>query len=87
VGAVLAASFARIFYRNAINTGLPVVECDTAGISDGDELLADMEGGVLRNLTRGTETPIKPLPAFMLKVLSDGGLAAHFVKYGTFDID
>jgi 3-isopropylmalate/(R)-2-methylmalate dehydratase small subunit len=46
-----------------------------------------MEGGVLRNLTRGTETPIKPLPAFMLKVLSDGGLAAHFVKYGTFDID
>jgi 3-isopropylmalate/(R)-2-methylmalate dehydratase small subunit len=87
VGAVLAASFARIFYRNAINTGLPVVECDTAGISDGDELLADMEGGVLRNLTRGTETPIKPLPAFMLKVLLDGGLAAHFVKYGTFDID
>jgi 3-isopropylmalate/(R)-2-methylmalate dehydratase small subunit len=87
VGAVLAASFARIFYRNAINTGLPVVECDTAGISDGDELLADMEGGVLRNLTRGTEIPIKPLPAFMLKVLSDGGLAAHFVKYGTFDID
>ncbi len=87
VGAVLAASFARIFYRNAINTGLPVVECDTAGISAGDELLADLEGGVLRNLTRGTETPIKPLPAFMLKVLSDGGLAAHFVKYGTFDID
>lgn len=87
VGAVLAASFARIFYRNAINTGLPVVECDTAGISAGDELLADLDGGVLRNLTRGTETPIKPLPPFMLKVLADGGLAAHFRKYGTFNID
>jgi 3-isopropylmalate/(R)-2-methylmalate dehydratase small subunit len=87
VGAVLAPSFARIFYRNAINTGLPVVECDTAGISAGDELVADLEGGVLRNLTRDTETPIKPLPPFMLKVLADGGLAAHFVKYGTFNID
>lgn len=87
VGAVLAPSFARIFYRNAINTGLPVVECDTAGIAAGDELVADLEGGVLRNLTRDTETPIKPLPPFMLKVLADGGLAAHFVKYGTFNID
>jgi 3-isopropylmalate/(R)-2-methylmalate dehydratase small subunit len=87
VGAVLAPSFARIFYRNAINTGLPVVECDTAGIAAGDELVADLEGGVLRNLTRDTETPIRPLPPFMLKVLADGGLAAHIVKYGTFNID
>jgi 3-isopropylmalate/(R)-2-methylmalate dehydratase small subunit len=87
VRAVLATSFARIFYRNAINTGLPVVECDTAGISAGDELLVDLDGGVLRNLTRRTETPIKPLPEFMLKVLADGGLAAHFGKYGTFNID
>ncbi len=87
VGAVLASSFARIFYRNAINTGLPAVECDTAGIVAGDELLLDMEGGVLKNLTRQTDTPIKPLPDFMLKVLADGGLAAHFGKYGTFNID
>jgi 3-isopropylmalate/(R)-2-methylmalate dehydratase small subunit len=87
VGAVLASSFARIFYRNAINTGLPAVECDTAGITAGDELLLDLEGGVLKNLTRQTDTPIKPLPDFMLKVLADGGLAAHFGKYGTFNID
>jgi 3-isopropylmalate/(R)-2-methylmalate dehydratase small subunit len=87
VGAVLAQSFARIFYRNAINTGLPVVECDTSGISDGDELLVDLESGILRNLTRQTETAIKPLPPFMLRVLRDGGLAAHFGKYGTFNID
>jgi 3-isopropylmalate/(R)-2-methylmalate dehydratase small subunit len=87
VAAVLATSFARIFYRNAINTGLPVVECDTAGISAGDELLVDLDGGILKNLTKQTDTPIKPLPDFMLKVLADGGLAAHFVKYGTFNID
>ncbi len=87
VGAVLAPSFARIFYRNAINTGLAVVECDTAEISPGDELIIDLENGILRNLTRQSDTPIKPLPAFMLKVLSDGGLAAHFRKYGAFNID
>ncbi len=87
VGAVLAPSFARIFYRNAINTGLPVVECDTAGIAAGDELLIDLENGVLKNLTRQADVPIKPLPAFMLKVLADGGLVAHFNKYGTFQID
>jgi 3-isopropylmalate/(R)-2-methylmalate dehydratase small subunit len=87
VGAVLAVSFARIFYRNAINTGLPVVECDTSGISAGDELFADLEGGTMRNLTKRTETPIKRLPDFMLKILADGGLAAHFGKYGTFNFD
>jgi 3-isopropylmalate/(R)-2-methylmalate dehydratase small subunit len=87
VGAVLAPSFARIFYRNAINTGLPVVECDTSGISPGDELAVDLEQGVLHNLTRQTDTAIKPLPPFMLGVLADGGLAAHFRKYGTFHFD
>jgi 3-isopropylmalate/(R)-2-methylmalate dehydratase small subunit len=84
VGAVLANSFARIFYRNAINTGLPVVVCDTSGIKAGDELQVDLEEGVLKNLTQGNEIPIQPLPPIMLKILSDGGLAAHFRKYGTF---
>jgi 3-isopropylmalate/(R)-2-methylmalate dehydratase small subunit len=87
VGAVLASSFARIFYRNAINTGLPVLECDTSQIAAGDQLVVDLEQGILKNMTQRTETPIKPLPAFMLKVLSDGGLAAHFCKYGTFNMD
>ncbi len=87
VSAVLASSFARIFYRNAINTGLAVVECDTSGIESGDELLVDLEKGVLRNLTREKEIAIKPLPSFMLKVLADGGLVAHFRKYGTFNLD
>ncbi|HHY41161.1 MAG TPA: 3-isopropylmalate dehydratase small subunit [Syntrophaceticus sp.] len=87
VGAVLAQSFARIFYRNAINTGLPVVICDTSLIESGDELLVDLEKGLLQNLTKGIEVPIKPLPSVMLKILSDGGLAEHFRKYGTFHLE
>ncbi|MDR9757213.1 MAG: 3-isopropylmalate dehydratase small subunit [Thermoanaerobacterales bacterium] len=86
VGAVLAQSFARIFYRNAINTGLPVVVCDTSLIESGDELVVDLEKGLLQNLTKGKEIPIKPLPSVMLKILSDGGLAEHFRKYGTFHL-
>lgn len=87
IGAVLAVSFARIFYRNAINTGLPVIECDTSGIESGDQLLVDLEKGFIKNLTKGTEISIKPLPPFMLKVLADGGLAPHFLKYGTFNLE
>ncbi|HAA90711.1 MAG: 3-isopropylmalate dehydratase small subunit [Thermoanaerobacterales bacterium 50_218] len=87
VGAVLARSFARIFYRNAINTGLPVVECDTSEIDPGDELLLDLEKGILKNLTKQKEIPVKALPPFMLKILRDGGLVAHFRKYGTFKLD
>ncbi len=82
--AVIAKSFARIFYRNAINTGLPVVECDTDGIDEGDELSLDMDAGVLKDLTKGTEIPFAPLPPVMAKLLEDGGLAAHFRKNGGF---
>jgi len=87
VAAVLAKSFARIFYRNAINTGLPVVECDTDGIDPGDELAVDLSVGVITNRTKGTTIPVKPLPAVMIKILNDGGLAAHFRKYGGFNLD
>ena len=87
VGAVLARSFARIFYRNAINTGLPVVECDTAQIEAGDELSIDLEAGVINNRSKGTLIPVKPLPAVMIKILKDGGLAPHFRKHGGFNFD
>lgn len=86
VGAVLAKSFARIFYRNAINTGLPVVECDTDQIDPGDELFVDLAAGVITNRTKGSTIPIKPLPEVMIKILNDGGLAAHFRKYGGFNL-
>lgn len=84
--AVLAKSFARIFYRNAINTGLPVVECDTDLIGEGDELAVDLEAGVVRNLTTGTEIPFAPLPPVMAQLLADGGLVEHFKKHGGFDL-
>lgn len=85
VGAVLAKSFARIFYRNAINTGLPVVECDTDQIDEGDEITVDLTAGIITNKTKNTTIPIKPLPGVMIKILNDGGLAEHFKKYGGFN--
>ena len=84
--AVLAKGFARIFYRNAINTGLPVVECDTDRIDDGDRLELDLVGGVLRNVTKETDIEIKPLPAVMARLLEDGGLVEHFQKHGGFGL-
>jgi len=87
ISAVIAKSFARIFYRNCINTGLPLVECDTDQIDAGDELEVDLQGGVLRNLTKGIDIPITPLPPVMLKILSEGGLVEHFKKYGGFNLD
>lgn len=86
VSAVLAKSFARIFYRNAINTGLPVVECDTDSIRAGDRIIVDLERGEVQNLSRGLVVPIKPLPKVMLQILGEGGLARHFQKHGGFAI-
>ena len=82
--AVLAKSFARIFYRNAINTGLPVVECDTDLIDAGDVLELDLTAGVLRDVTKGTDIPFPPLPPVMAQLLADGGLVEHFKKHGGF---
>ena len=84
--AVIAKTFARIFYRNAINTGLPVIECDTDLIDDGDELSVELESGVVKNLTKGTEIEFPPLPPVMAQLLADGGLAEHFKKHGGFNL-
>jgi 3-isopropylmalate/(R)-2-methylmalate dehydratase small subunit len=86
MSAVLAQGFARIFFRNAINVGLPVVECDTRTIDTGDLLEVDLAGGTVWNLTKGTETQVAPLPAVMLELLNDGGLAEHFKKHGSFHL-
>lgn len=82
--AILAKSFARIFYRNAINCGLPVVECDTDLIDEGDDISVDLESGIVKNITKGIEIPFAPLPEVMARLLADGGLAAHFRKNGGF---
>lgn len=86
VSAVIAKTFARIFYRNAINIGLPAVECDTDGIAQGDELEVDLHSGKVINRTRGTEIPFSPLPPVMTAILEDGGLAAHIAKHGDFKL-
>lgn len=87
VSAVIAKSFARIFYRNCINTGLPLVECNTDLIDENDELQVELDKGILHNLTKNIDIEITPLPPVMLKILSDGGLVEHFKKYGTFNFD
>lgn len=86
VGAVIAKSFARIFYRNAINIGLLLIECNTDGIIAGDELELDVKGGVLRNLSQNVEVKITPLPDVMIKLLNDGGLIEHLKKNGDFQL-
>ena len=86
IGAVLACSFARIFFRNAINKGLPVGECDTSGIQAGDELEVDLGAGRVTNLSRGTEAGVSPLPPVMMDILAEGGLTGYLKKHGGFEI-
>ncbi len=87
VSAILAKSFARIFYRNAINIGLPLVECDTEKIEQGDELEVDLGAGIIKNKTKGIEIKAHPLPKAMINILNDGGLLAHIEKHGDFKLD
>ena len=86
VSAVLAKSFARIFYRNAINIGLLAIECDTDAIDAGDELELNIEQGYINNLTKGVMISIEPLPPVMIKMLEDGGLVQHIKKNGDFKL-
>lgn len=73
VAAVAARSFGRQFYRNAINNGLPLVECDVGGITEGDEITVDLAAGRV-TLARGVVRNVKPLPREILAMLSAGGL-------------
>ncbi len=80
--AVFARSFARIFYRNGFNIGLPLVEVDTGKISAGDILEADLAKGIVKNLSKNIELKVKPLPDFMQKLLQEGGIVNFFKKHG-----
>ena len=86
VSAVLAKSFARIFYRNAINIGLLLIECDTDKIDAQDELEIDIKEGIIKNLTQNETIKITPLPDVMIKLLNEGGLIEHLKKHGDFDL-
>ncbi len=76
VSVVIAVSFARIFYRNAINCGVPIVECEAAArdAQSGDEMSVDLDAGIIKNETQGKQYEIKPFPEFIKNLISEGGL-------------
>lgn len=78
VSCVIAASFARIFYRNAINIGLAILECPEAarGIDEGDRVDIDFDSGVIKNITKGESYQAEPFPEFIKDIISKGGLMA-----------
>jgi 3-isopropylmalate/(R)-2-methylmalate dehydratase small subunit len=82
VSAILAKSAARIFFRNAINLGLPVLICDTDKINDGDELEIDLTAGTVKDKTNGNTLTFGKIPEVMLKILHEGGLIPYIQKHG-----
>jgi len=85
VQTVIAKSFARIFYRNAINNGFYIIESPDAleKINDGDELQIDYKNGLIKNKTAGIDISFNPLPDFALEIINDGGLLEHITKRTT----
>ena len=80
--AVLAKTFARIFYRNGFNIGLPLIEVDTDKISEFDSLEIDLNKGIVKDSTKNSELKSKPLPKFMQELLKEGGVVNYYRKYG-----
>lgn len=82
VSLVIAKSFARIFYRNAINIGLAIVECPEAAdaINEGDRVEADLDSGIIRDLTTGAEFRTEPFPEFVQNIIENGGLIQSIAK-------
>ncbi len=82
VACVIAPSFARIFYRNAFNMGLPIFECNEAPelIEEGQEVEVDADSGEIVNLTTGKRMKAQPIPPFMQELIRDGGLISHIMK-------
>jgi len=86
VSAVLAKSVARIFFRNAINVGLPVLICDTDKIDDGDKLEVNLKAGEIKNLTKKVQLSFSKMPGVMLRILDEGGLIPYIKKYKSFNV-
>jgi 3-isopropylmalate dehydratase small subunit len=82
VSCVVAKSYARIFYRNAINTGLPILECREAveGTEQGDQLRVDLEGGTVSNLRTGATYRTSPFPPFIMSIIAAGGLIPYTAR-------
>ena len=86
VKAILAKSVARIFFRNAINLGLPVLICDTDKIDSGDGLEIDLAAGMVKDITSGNEITFNKIPGAMLNILNEGGLVPYIHKFGNFKL-
>ena len=86
VSAILAKSVARIFFRNAINLGLPVLLCQTDSINDGDELKIDLKAGTIQDMTNGNQLTLAKIPEIMLHILDEGGLLPYIEKHGGFKL-
>ena len=84
VSAILAQSVARIFFRNAINQGLPVLICNTDKINDGDELEVDLVSDTVKDTTNGNQLTFGKIPEVMLHILGEGGLIPYIKKHGGF---
>ena len=82
VSAILAKSFARIFFRNAINQGMPVLICDTDSISGDDVLEISLQDGMINNLTNSKQYKFRKIPEIMLRILNEGGLIQYINKHG-----
>ncbi len=82
INCVLAKSFARIFFRNSFNIGLPLVETDTDRIGENDEISIDLDKGVVHDLTKGIDLPVTPFPPFMQEFLKEGGIINYIKKRG-----
>ena len=86
IDAIVARSFARIFYRNAINVGLAAIICPIEGLHEADELEIDLAEGVLKYITTGGTRTFSPLPRIMQDILNEGGLDIYIKKYKGFTI-
>jgi len=84
--AILAKSFARIFYRNSFNIGLPLIEVDTDKIKEGDSLEIDLDKGKVTDLSQERELTSKPVTGFMQELLKAGGIVNYYKKYGELKI-
>jgi len=86
VSAILAKSVARIFFRNAVNQGLPILICDTDNIDAGADMEVNLASGVVTDLTKGIQLSFSKIPRVMLDILSEGGLIPYISKYGDFKL-
>jgi len=86
VSAILAKSVARIFFRNAINQGLPVLICDTDKVDAGDEIEVNLATGVVIDLTKRVQLTFGKIPKVMLDILGEGGLVPYITKHGNFEL-